>query len=68
MDIEDWRHDLQTQLDELGVGKRDSPLAAPIGHPPTSDDFREAGEIIREAGWEILELRSDQNWLIAEVA
>lgn len=68
MEIEDWRYDLQGQLEELRVGERESPIAVSIGHPPTEDDIREADEIITEAGRAVLELKPDMDWLIAEVA
>lgn len=68
MELEDWHRDLQAQLEELAAGKRDPLISVPIGHPPTEDDIREAGEIIREAGRAVLELRPDKDWLTAEVA
>lgn len=67
MELEDWQQDLQQQLEELDAGKRDSPIAVPVGHPPNQDELSEAAEIIYEAGRAVLELKGDQSWLIAEV-
>ena len=67
MELEDWRQDLQLQLEELDSGKLDSPISVPVGHPPNQVELDEAAEIIDEAGRVVLDLKGDQSWLIAEV-